>query len=111
MFEARSLLLNDALLHRVILVSVLNIIGNVIDANLALISILDVAGDPALLSVIAAHLLFNMKEAGEKGLIQGTSCSSTSTVSGIDFAISLPATASESQDEASETETVELELC
>lgn len=94
-----------------IFVSVLNIIGNLIDVNLMSIAILDITGDPALLSVIAAHLLFNMKEAGEKGLFQGTSCSQTSTVSGIDFAVSLPATVSESQDEASESETIELELC
>ena len=88
--------------RRVILVSVLNIIGNLIDANLALISILDVAGDPALLSVIAAHLLFNMKEAGEKGHNQGTSCGSKLSASRMEFAAPPEAATTQLQTDTSE---------
>lgn len=69
----------------VILVSVLQIIDNIVDNNSALGFIFSAIGNPALLSLLGARLLFNMKEAGEKGLNQGMSCGSRSTVSGIDF--------------------------
>ena len=53
--------------------------------------VLEVIGNPASLSIIGAQLLFNMKEAGEKGLNAGTSCNSK-TVSDIDFAASRAST-------------------
>ena len=112
LFEARSLLLNDALLHRVILVSVFRIIaGTTIDENLVLIIILSMVGSPAFLSVLGTRLLFNMKEAGVKGLNQGTSCNTRSTMSDIRFTETFPTLASPFQHEKSEaavTETKEV---
>ena len=95
---------------RVIFVSILKIVTNfVVDVNLVVASILDFAGNPAFLSILGAHLLFNMKEAGERGLNQGTSCGSELTVSDIDFTATLPATTSEPQDEVAESRMIELE--
>ena len=112
MFEARSLLLYDALLHRVILVSVFRIIaGTTIDESFVLIIILSMVGSPAFLSVLGTRLLFNMKEAGVKGLNQGTSCDTRSTMSDIHFTETFPTLASLSQHEkleATVTETKEI---
>lgn len=49
-------------------------------------------GNLALLSSIGARLLFNMKEAGSKGLNEGmgTSARSKGTISGMDFAAPPP---------------------
>ena len=70
-----------------IFVAGIQIISNVVGASTLLSStILFLVGNQSLLSIIGAHLLFNMKEAGEKGLNEGTSCGSKSTVSEIDFA-------------------------
>ena len=44
-------------------------------------------GNPNLLSILGAHLLFSMKEAGEKGLNQGTNCGAESSVSGLVFGV------------------------
>lgn len=44
-------------------------------------------GNPNLLSILGAHLLFSMKEAGEKGLNQGTNCGAESSVSGLEFGV------------------------
>ena len=38
------------------------------------------------MSIVGAHLLINMKEAGEKGRNPGTSFWKRSTISGMDFA-------------------------
>lgn len=54
---------------------------------------------------MGSRLLFNIKEAGEKWLHQGTSCPSHSTASSIDFA----EPAGGSADETSQVEDIELE--
>ena len=80
------------------------------DQNFVLFVILSLTGSTVFLSILGAHLLFNMKEAlGERGLNQGTSYNSKSTVSGIDFAISPQASVSGSQEEMVEPETIEWE--
>jgi len=80
----------------VMFVCVANIVADVDDLSSILSNVFVVAGNPAFLSILGARLLFNMKEAGEKGLNQGTSCPTlTSTVSEIDFAAP-PARAAES---------------
>ena len=97
-------------MHRVILVSVFAIVENFTLASNALFAyILDMLGNPALLSVLGARLLFNMKEAGDKGLNEGTSCGSKSTISDIDFGAPPEATADQSQDEAMEAGIPEIE--
>lgn len=85
----------------VIIVSDVIILIDYIDL-IAPSSTLQLTGEPALLSVLGAHLLFNMKEAGEKGLNQGTSYGPKSTVSNIDFVAPTLATSNESQSEESE---------
>ena len=60
-------------------------------------TIFDIAGNTSFLSILGAHLLFNMKEAGERGLNQGTSCGSKSTMSNIDFAMPPEAATSDSR--------------
>lgn len=57
-----------------------------IDSGAVLANVLSVIGNTSLLPLLGARLLFNMKEAGAKGLNQGMSCGLMSTVSGIDFA-------------------------
>ena len=96
------------MLPRVIIVSVLKIISVFVEANQLLISIVELTGSSAFLSVLGAHLLFNMKEAGERDLNQGMSCAFQTTVSNIDFAIS-PAAVSYSQEEIAETKITERE--
>lgn len=78
--------LTCCIISSVISVSVIQIIGNVFNGGTFLAAVLNSVGNPALLSLLGARLLFNMKEAGAKGLNQGTSCGSRSTVSAIGFA-------------------------
>ena len=47
--------------------------------------VLSLVGSQAFLSVMGAHLLFNMREAAEKGLNQGTSCPTQPTINEIHF--------------------------
>lgn len=68
-----------------------------------------IAGNPAFLSMLGARLLFNMREAGEKGVNQGTSCTLKSATSNIEFAAPIPSAASESHAEVIEPEIIELE--
>ena len=97
-------------MHSVILVSVFEIIANfTAESNALFAYILDALANPALLSILGARLLFNMKEAGAKGLNEGTSCGSKSTISDIDFGTPPEATASQSQNEAMEPGTAEIE--
>ena len=98
-------------MYSVILVSVFEIVGGLTDKSNALFAyVLPVLGNPSLLSIFRARLLFNMKEAGAKGLNEGTSCGSKSTMSDIDFgAPSTEAAASQSHDEVMETGIPEIE--
>lgn len=94
----------------VILVSVLQILDDNLGEDSTLLSaILTSVGSPAFLSILGARLLFNMREAGEKGLNEGTSCESKSTVSGIDFAEPPQAAAEHSQEELGLDEAIEME--
>ena len=96
-------------MHSVILVSVFEIIVNfTFESNALFAYILTVLGNPSLLSILGARLLFNMKEAGFKGLNQGMSCGSKSTVSEIDFAEAPQVTMILSKENATETETIEM---
>ena len=90
-------------MHSVILISVFEIIDNLTSESNALFTyILEVLVNPPLLSILGARLLFNMKEAGAKGLNEGTSCSSKLTISNIEFGAPPEAAMSQSQDEATE---------
>lgn len=72
--------------------------------------VINMLANPALLALLGARLLFNMKEAGEKSLNQGTSCESKSTVSAIDFAEVPQAGTGHSQEDAPEAnEAIEME--
>ena len=96
----------------VILVSVFTTVANFLNkskSNTLFVYILAVLGDPPLLSTLGARLLFNMKEAGAKGLNEGTSCGSKSTISDIEFDAPPEAAASQSHDEATEGEIIEIE--
>ena len=96
-------------MHSVILVSVFEIIVNFTEVSNALSTyILSGLANPPLLSIIGARLLFNMKEAGEKGLNEGTSCGSKSTVSEIDFADAPQVTTEYSQDGTAQDEAIEM---
>lgn len=93
-----------------ILVSVLQIMDTSLgEASTLLSAILNSVGSPAFLSILGARLLFNMREAGEKGLNEGTSCGSKSTVSGIDFAEPPQAAMEHSQEELGRDEAIEME--
>ena len=97
-------------MHSVILVSVIAIaVDFTVESNALLTYTLDVLANPPLLSILGARLLFNMKEAGAKGLNEGTSCCSKSTISDIDFGAPPEATASQSHDEAMEAGIPEIE--
>lgn len=52
--------------------------------NFFLANILEALGDPTLLCVLGSRMLINLKEAGERGVNEGTSYKMTS-VSGIEF--------------------------
>ena len=92
-----------------IIVSVLTIMDEATVTNDILFVILEFIGNPALLSIVGAHILFNMKEAGENGLNQGTSCGSKSTASEIDFADAPQDATNQSQEDAAETEAIAIE--
>ena len=77
--------------------------------SLVVSAILSFAGNPAFLSILGAHLLFNMKEAGAKGLNQGTSYGSRANVSDIDFAAAPPPAITESSNEQTNSEEIDLE--
>lgn len=88
----------------------LQILADNLRSGLTLLdAIINTIGSPILLSILGAHLLFNMKEAGEKGLNEGTCCRSKSTVSGIVFAEPPQAATVYSQDEAGQNEAIEVE--
>lgn len=106
----RNLTINsDTSIYRLISVCALSIISGFILVNQVLYTILSLAGNPAFLSILGAHILFNMKEAGAKGLNQGTSCISKSTISNMDFAESHPTGANQFRDASAELDIVELE--
>ena len=98
-------------MYSVILVSVFEIVDNFTEVeSYALFTYaLNVLANPSLLSILGSRLLFNMKEAGAKGLNEGTSCGSKSTISDIDFGAPPEAAASQSHDEAMETGIAEIE--
>ena len=97
-------------MHSVVLISVIQIVVKFTDGSNALFTyILDTLADPALLSILGSRLLFNMKEAGAKGLNEGTSCGSKSTISDIEFGAPPKAAASQSHDEAMEAGITEIE--
>lgn len=89
----------------VLAVSGAQIIGDYINGSLIVDDILALIGNTSFLSLMGSRLLFNMKEAGERGLNQGTNCSLRATASPIDFAGS----PGECATEASQIEVVELE--
>ena len=90
-------------MHSVILVSVFEIVGNfTTESNTLFTYTLEALANPSLLSILGSRLLFNMKEAGAKGLNEGTSCGSKSTISDIEFGAPPEAAASQSHDEAME---------
>ena len=96
--------------HRVILVCAFQIVDNLTSDSIApFIYILPMLANPALLSILGARLLFNMKEAGAKGLNEGTSCGSKSTISEIDFGVLPDAAASQAHDETTEAAVSEIE--
>ena len=71
-------------MHSVILVSVFQIVTNFMEGSNALLAyVLAVLANPSLLSILGSRLLFNMKEAGAKGLNEGTSCGLKLTISNI----------------------------
>ena len=95
-------------MHSVILVSVFEItIDFTFESDALFVYILLVLANPSLLSILGARLLFNMKEAGLKGLNEGTSCGLKSTISDIEFGAPPEAAASHSQDDATEAEITE----
>ena len=73
------------------------------------LALLNLVGNPAFLSILGAGLLFTMKEAGEKGLSEGTSCGSKSTVSEIDFVDAPQAATESSQEGVAQDEAIEME--
>lgn len=76
-----------ASLFSVVFVSLIKIIVDLFHKSTLVSTILEVVGNPALLSIISARLLFNMREAAAKSLNQGMSCSFVqSNLSEIDFA-------------------------
>ena len=65
----------------------MNIIDFLYDNQSATIAILlNLIGSPAFLPLVGTRLLLNIKEAGAKGLHQGTSCILRTSISRIDFA-------------------------
>ncbi|EJD04979.1 uncharacterized protein FOMMEDRAFT_154132 [Fomitiporia mediterranea MF3/22] len=82
----------------VILCCVLNIVEiSVIFVNEFSAAVLAAAGSPILVCVLGAHLLINLKEAGELGVNEGTNYRSR-TVSDIRFAEGAPAAATSNGD-------------
>ena len=66
------------------MVSVSNIIGDLVTLSTAVDVAFDVLRRSTLLSVIGSRILISMKEAGEKGLNGGTNCVAA-TMSEMDF--------------------------
>ena len=98
------------MVYSVILVSVFAIVDNfTLESNALFVYALEVLANPPLLSILGARLLFNMKEAGAKGLNEGTSCGSKSTISDIDFGAPPEAAAIETHDEEMEAGITEIE--
>ena len=87
----------------------LQIVGNLTASSALLSYILGGLGNPPLLSILGARLLFNMKEAGAKGLNEGTSCGSKSVISDIEFNAPSETAANQSHDKATEVGTAEIE--
>ena len=75
-------------LLRVVSYCVLNIVGfRLVPSNAFVSNILITLGSPALLTILGSRMLFNLKEAAELGLNEGTNARITSrTVSAMDFA-------------------------
>ena len=87
-----------------------NIIGNFVIPGTGAYFVLAVVGNPAFVSVLGAHLLFRMKEEGEKGFGGGTrDGGSRSGESYIDFAVHPPTAASQISDDTAGFEAHELE--
>ena len=75
-------------LFRVIFVSVFAIMDFRLQIPNALVThVLDALGNPAFLCILGSRMLFNLKEAGERGQNEGTSYDATlRTVSEMEFA-------------------------
>lgn len=99
---------NLFIVSSVILVSVIRIVDASVKQSTVLSDILNLVGSPALLSILGARLLFNTKEAGAKGLIEGTNCYSRSSASDIRFLGPSHASAACSPSRMTESEVIEL---
>ncbi|EJD04446.1 uncharacterized protein FOMMEDRAFT_155573 [Fomitiporia mediterranea MF3/22] len=64
--------------------------SRVVDINPFVALVLSAIGIPTLLCILGSHLLVNLKEAGERGVNEGTNYRSR-TVSDIEFAEGAPA--------------------
>ena len=65
----------------------LNIVNYEIDLeNVFLTNLLTVAGSPTFLCIFGSRMLFNLKEAAEKGTIEGSNIKTQETYSDIAFA-------------------------
>ena len=75
-------------LSRVIFASVFAILNFKLEfSNAFVANILSALGNASFLCVLGSRMLFNLKEAGERGQNEGTSYNATSrTVSGMEFA-------------------------
>lgn len=76
-------------IHRAVLCCVLNIMEfKVTDTNDYLAILFTLLGSPTFLCIMGSNVLFNLKEAGERGLNQGISYywSSSASISAMDFA-------------------------
>lgn len=74
---------------RLIVISAGDIVFDILPGSIPIAVVESTLGNPAILSSVGARLLINMKEAGAKGLNEGTGSSSASkaTVSGMNFAV------------------------
>ncbi|KAL5480257.1 hypothetical protein ACEPAI_1527 [Sanghuangporus weigelae] len=88
-FTLVKVLLRDQVLYFALAIScsVINIITNrVIFSSPSLGAVLNSLGNPTFLSLLGSRMLFNLKEAGERGQNEGTSYTiSSRTISAIDF--------------------------
>ncbi|EJD00607.1 uncharacterized protein FOMMEDRAFT_159364 [Fomitiporia mediterranea MF3/22] len=62
-------------------------------------ALINAASSPTLLCVLGSHLLINLKEAGERGVNEGTDYRSR-TVSNFEFDRGAPATAGSNEEES-----------
>ena len=83
----RSSVANRRYPHSFTVFNFLNMLGDVINLSATLTLIFTVGTNPALMSIMGARILFNMKELGERGLNQGTICEMRSITSEINFAL------------------------